>query len=79
MDLRPRSHLDHLRHELHAQVEEKQLAQKEYHDAHMKERTFYIGEPVYMYQGGPGSEWVPGIVFGLDGQVVLANCSYGIL
>ena len=79
MGRRPRSHLDHLRPRLHARVEEKQLAQKEYHDTHTKERTFSIGEPVYVYQKGSSSEWVPGTVSGIEGQVVLADCSYGKL
>ena len=79
MGRRPRSYLDHLQPRLHARVEEKQLAQKEYHDTHTKERTFSIGEPVYVYQKGPSSEWVPGTVLGIEGQVVLTDCPYGTL
>ena len=58
---------------------ENHLPQMEYHDTHTKERAFFIGEPVYVYQKGPSSEWVPGTVSGIEGQVVLADCSYGTL
>ena len=74
---RPRGHLDQLRPTLAGRVEGQQLSQKKYHDTHTKMKEFTPGDAVYVYQQGPGSNWIPGTVLSQDNQIVYVACDGG--
>ncbi len=60
MGRRLRSHLDLIRPNSAALVEEKQQRQKEAHDRTASHRDFVEGDAVYARNFGRGEKWVPG-------------------
>ena len=66
---RPRSHLDLLKPDVSARVQDKQQAQKSSHDAHARERSFKVGDPVFARNFSTGSLWLPGKVMAVNGPL----------
>ena len=55
---RIRSHLDLIQPDLASYVEVKQRAQKKYHDSHSRDRTFEVGDAVFLKNFGSGQTWL---------------------
>ena len=66
---RIRSHLDFLQPDLASHVKAKQMAQKKYHDCHSRDRTFEVGDTVFVKNFGSGQTWLPGQIQEIQGPV----------
>ena len=66
---RPRTVLDLVKPHTAERVEHKQQQQKARHDASARERTFKVGDLVWMKNHGPGDNWLPGTVDASAGPV----------
>jgi hypothetical protein len=64
-----RTHLEMLKPDLRTRVENKQFSQKKSHDEKAKERSFELGNEVYVRTAGPNSTWVPGKIQTRRGSV----------
>ena len=60
MNRRPRSRLDLLHPDVSGAVRRKQLKQKVGHDCHCHQRTFTMGQPVWIKNNGLGQPWLSG-------------------
>ena len=66
---RLRTRLDLLKPNTAATVEEKQLKQKRQHDARAKDRTFELGNLVFLKNFGHGRRWLRGKITKITGPV----------
>lgn len=66
---RPRTCLDLLRPNTAGRVEEKQRQQKAQHDRRAKERSFGVGDAVFVKNFGSGRRWFPGQIVEVSGPV----------
>ena len=66
---RLRTRLDLLKPNTAAAVEEKQLKQKRQHDARAKDRTFELGNLVFLKNFGRGCRWLHGKITKITGPV----------
>ena len=57
-----RTRLDLLRPDSHIRVQDKQALQKANHDLHSKDRSFAVGDPVFVKNFRTGPDWVAAIV-----------------
>ena len=65
----PRSRLDLLRPNVAARVEDKQLAQKHWHDQHARTRSFEVYDAVFVRNFGRGDKWMAGTVEEVTGPL----------
>ncbi len=71
MGRKSKSHLDLLKPNIDARVEDKQERQKTAHDQHAKDRAFQTGDIVYIRNhGSSDSTWKPGKVIPQHGQMM---------
>ena len=64
-----KTHLDLLHPDSQSRVTENQFKQKVYHDAHAKDRSFEVGDTVYVTNFSSGPCWLPGIITVKTGPV----------
>lgn len=64
-----RTRLDLLKPNLSSRVEHSQQRQKYSHDGSAQEKTFTVGENVYMRNFGTGSRWVHAVIHEVSGPV----------
>ena len=57
-----RSRLDLIRPDVEARVVQKQFAQQSYANSRSRNRSFSVGEPVYMRNFSNGPRWIPGTI-----------------
>ena len=64
-----RSRLDLLKPNIGQKVAAKQQQQKNFHDTHCRERTFSVGERVFIKNNAKGQKWIPGSITKQTGPV----------
>ena len=64
-----RSRLDLIKPNLVRRVHDKQGEQQRHHDQHTKQRTFAVGERVYVKNHRGGVPWLPGVIAQATGPV----------
>ena len=69
MGRRLRSNFDAMHPNLHDRVGSKQAHQKQYHDAHERDRKFDQGDHVYCRNFARGSKWIPGTIESVTGPL----------
>ena len=57
---RPRSILDLVTPDITSRVQQKQASQKASHDKNAKQRSFNVGDQVYIRNFTEGGSWIPG-------------------
>ena len=64
-----RSPLDLLKPDLHIRVEEKQEKQKQYHDRTARQRSFIVGDLMFIrnFSWSSTDQWIPGEVISTAG------------
>ena len=72
MGRRPRSHLDILRPNIAQKVNSKQERQKEGHDRGTVQRSYVVGDSVWVRNFSQGPRWLAGEVVTLNGQCSLS-------
>ncbi|KAL5515075.1 hypothetical protein EMCRGX_G000193 [Ephydatia muelleri] len=68
---KPRSHLDFIFPSVEHHVTKNQEKQKENHDVHTRQRSFQVGEEVYVLNHRGMPKWIPGKVTAVRGPLTL--------
>ena len=68
---KPRSHLDFIFPSVERHVTKNQERQKENHDMHTRQRSFQVGEEVYVLNHRGMPKWIPGKVTAVLGPLTL--------
>ena len=68
---KPRSHLDFIIPSVEHHVTKNQERQKENHDVHTRQRSFQVGEEVYVLNHRGMPKWIPGKVTAVRGPLTL--------
>ena len=68
---KPRSHLDFIFPSVEHHVTKNQERQKENHDVHTRQRSFQVGEEVYVLNHRGMPKWIPGKVTAVRGPLTL--------
>ena len=64
-----RCHLDLLKPDIGATVQNRQIQQQLNHDVHSEDRKFQISDTVFVENFGHGSKWLAGIIEEIQGPL----------